>query len=370
MAISLRDLGCRVVFASILQGSLSTQLQQEGFPVNRLSNKKQSAAMARGPFLVAWLRIMFFQFSLRRAIINCANQTRCEWVHVRHNNTLPLAAIAVFGTRRRAYWHMPNTINNRLPVQLQALLLQLFCRLFGIQPLANSRYTAKSLGDTLVQPKILALGSSGEYFSQEAVFSRINKRQVCKGEDLPVFAIVARVVPEKAQDRVIEAVAVLRGRGIQVKLLIVGGPNDTDYYAKVVQMTQHYKLQNNVIFLPHQSDPRPWFDVTDIVINSRTNAEPFGLSIVEAMLMERPVLAYKEGGPSEIIIDGKTGWLLDGCTAHDYAAGIERALSCRSKWRAMGTCARRHALKYFTLDVVADRYLEIVGSEVPPQGWC
>ena len=39
--------------------------------------------------------------------------------------------------------------------------------------------------------------------------------------------------------------------------------------------------------------------------------EPFGLTVVEAMLSGTPVIAFRRGAMSELIIDGKTGFLCD-----------------------------------------------------------
>ena len=39
--------------------------------------------------------------------------------------------------------------------------------------------------------------------------------------------------------------------------------------------------------------------------------EPFGLSVAEAMLCGTPVIAFKRGSMSELIIPGKTGFLVD-----------------------------------------------------------
>ncbi|MEM3489947.1 MAG: glycosyltransferase, partial [Nitrososphaerota archaeon] len=38
--------------------------------------------------------------------------------------------------------------------------------------------------------------------------------------------------------------------------------------------------------------------------------EPFGYVPIESMACGTPVLSYNKGGPSETIVDGKTGWLV------------------------------------------------------------
>ena len=83
-------------------------------------------------------------------------------------------------------------------------------------------------------------------------------------------------------------------------------------------------------------------------------AEPFGLSVVEAMLCGTPVVAYPRGSMPEIIEDGVTGVLADGVDA--AVAAIERAVSFdRSACRA--AAARR-----FSVRRMVDDYPQVYDS--------
>lgn len=179
----------------------------------------------------------------------------------------------------------------------------------------------------------------------------------------PIFGIFARVVPEKAQDRVIEAVASLHKKSCRVHLIIVGGPLGSRYYDGLVQQVARLGIADCVTFVPPQVDPRPWYKIVDVVTNSRLDAEPFGLSIVEAMLMQKPVLAYNLGGPSETVVDGQTGWLIHSPSAEAYEAGLVRALRDRAIWNDMGRRGRARALREYTTEVIACQYLGIVDAE-------
>ena len=95
-------------------------------------------------------------------------------------------------------------------------------------------------------------------------------------------------------------------------------------------------------------------------MNSRLGAEPYGLTIVEAMLMQRPVLAYATGGPSETIEDERTGWLIQSPSVTAYQEGIKRALAARSEWAEMGCYARDRALRLFSLQESARAYAAIL----------
>jgi glycosyltransferase involved in cell wall biosynthesis len=79
--------------------------------------------------------------------------------------------------------------------------------------------------------------------------------------------------------------------------------------------------------------------------------EPFGLSVVEAMACGTPVIAYRRGSMPELIDDGVTGFLVDNFDEAVAAIGrigeIDRS------------ACRRAVAERFTVDRMADRYLEL-----------
>jgi glycosyltransferase involved in cell wall biosynthesis len=79
--------------------------------------------------------------------------------------------------------------------------------------------------------------------------------------------------------------------------------------------------------------------------------EPFGLSVIEAMACGTPVIAYPKGSMPELIVDGVTGFLVD--SFDEAVAAIERAGEIDR------AACRRHVQRHFTVDRMADRYLEL-----------
>jgi glycosyltransferase involved in cell wall biosynthesis len=79
--------------------------------------------------------------------------------------------------------------------------------------------------------------------------------------------------------------------------------------------------------------------------------EPFGLSVAEAMLCGTPVIAFNRGAMKELIVDGKTGFVVHTAEEAIVAVGKINSIS-RSE-------CRRHALTRFSSQVMAKHYIEL-----------
>ena len=81
-------------------------------------------------------------------------------------------------------------------------------------------------------------------------------------------------------------------------------------------------------------------DAMDIAIHSSTNPEPFGRVLIEAMALGRPLIAPREGGPLEIVVDGETGVLIPPRDTAALAGAIDRLVSDPALRRKLGNAGR------------------------------
>ena len=113
-----------------------------------------------------------------------------------------------------------------------------------------------------------------------------------------ILVTTSRLVKKNAVDDVIEA---LRFLPENVKFLILGvGPDENKLKLQVTS----YKLQNRVRFLGQisHSDLPKYLKACDIFIRPSLS-EGFGISFVEAMVAELPVIATQEGGIADFLYD-------------------------------------------------------------------
>jgi glycosyltransferase involved in cell wall biosynthesis len=88
-------------------------------------------------------------------------------------------------------------------------------------------------------------------------------------------------------------------------------------------------------------------------------AEPFGLVILEAMALGKPVIATSTGGPPEIVAHEKTGILVAPQNPAALANAINQLLANRTLHATMGEAGKQRYLTHFTVDRMARDILNI-----------
>ena len=105
-------------------------------------------------------------------------------------------------------------------------------------------------------------------------------------------------------------------------------------------------------FVGHVDDARPWLRAATVVVHSSLRPEPFGLVMAEAMMQERPVVAFRQGGAAEIVLDGVSGRLVTPGDARALGDAVVTVLNDPARASAMGRAGRERALRYFDADVM------------------
>ncbi|CAN9192168.1 unnamed protein product [Alternaria sp. RS040] len=86
--------------------------------------------------------------------------------------------------------------------------------------------------------------------------------------------------------------------------------------------------------------------------------EHFGIVPLEAMLVGTPVLAANEGGPTETVISGQTGWLRDVAKVQDWTEVMRIALEDgegEERLKEMGKWGRDRVVAEFSKEKLAER---------------
>ena len=91
-------------------------------------------------------------------------------------------------------------------------------------------------------------------------------------------------------------------------------------------------------------------------------SETFGLVVIEAMAMEKPVIATNAGGLPEIITDGKTGLLIEPRNVQVVANALQTVSIVNPVRTSLAHAAREEALRRFSMDSCVDALLGLLGT--------
>jgi len=174
------------------------------------------------------------------------------------------------------------------------------------------------------------------------------RRFVLEGEKVVLH--ISNFRPVKRVGDVVRAFALIRGK-VRARLLLVGeGPEREQAEA----VARELGVLGSTAFLGQHASTECFYSIADVFLLTSKN-EAFGLSALEAMSAEVPVVAYAGGGLNEVVRDGETGYLVPFGEVETLAQRALELLGDRERARAMGRRAR---------EVVLENYLPV---QIVPQ---
>ena len=158
--------------------------------------------------------------------------------------------------------------------------------------------------------------------------------------------VFGSLCPAKGQDLVIRAAAKLTRQGRCIDLFLVG-PHQGGFPARLLELIRGHGLEDSVHLPGFVEDVFPLMRSMDVVVVG-SRMEAFGRSAAEAMLLARPVVYPRIGGPGEYMIDGVTGLGYVPKDVDAMAEAIDRLIRDPPLRAHLGQQAREHARVTFT----------------------
>ncbi|UCD92536.1 MAG: MSMEG_0565 family glycosyltransferase [Methanobacteriota archaeon] len=168
-----------------------------------------------------------------------------------------------------------------------------------------------------------------------------------KASSRPSILYVGGLEARKGVEFLLLAAEQVIDRIPNVKLTIVGKSgltggqffNEKDMFA---DLAERIGIHRNVVFKDFVSDgrlPRYYRECDVFVLPSRM--EGWGLTLMEAMAFEKPVIAYRVGGIPELVDDGKSGVLLECGDVRGLAESMVKILTDKKLAARLGKAARK-----------------------------
>ena len=160
---------------------------------------------------------------------------------------------------------------------------------------------------------------------------------------------VAGLRPEKRVDLFIEAVAAARRENASIRGYVAGeGPER--------ERLERLAGGSGVTLLGVRRDVLELIRAADALCLP-SEAEALPMSILEAMALERPVVATDVGGTADEVVDGETGHLVPAGAAEPIRRALLELAGDPERARTMGAAGRRRQRELFTGEAMVDGYL-------------
>jgi starch synthase len=248
--------------------------------------------------------------------------------------------------------------------------------------IAVSRGTREDvLGHFAVEPdrvRIIHNGIDAQFFTPDSATDALVRHGI--DTEQPYVLFVGRITRQKGIVHLVRAIRQLNA-GIGV-VLAAGQPDTPELAAEVEAGVEAARRERpNVVWIPDmlsREEIRQLYSHAAIFVCPSVY-EPFGITNLEAMACERPVVATAVGGIPEVVVDGETGLLVpvefrsdDPMTpadpeqlARDLAAAVNRLMADPERRAAMGTAGRRRAVDRFSWSSIAQQtvalYRDLLG---------
>ena len=197
-----------------------------------------------------------------------------------------------------------------------------------------------------------------KYFGVKATVINpgINAKEYSNNGDDKFFFYPSRIVANKRQDYVIDAFKQFAKRSGKKHRLVIAGavskdPEHMAYLKKIKASSSGYNIEirENIT----ESSMRNLYSRCSGVLFAAIN-EDYGFIPLEAMASCKPVISVNEGGPTETIIDGKTGFLVN--SPQEMAQRMGFIAEHPSAAEGIGKAGRRRVEEYYSWSAFFNKF--------------
>ncbi len=175
-------------------------------------------------------------------------------------------------------------------------------------------------------------------------------RELGLDEDTRLVGFFGALIDRKRPIRFVEAIHAFRSQHPELKVagLLFGSPEQYGKRLddKVMERARELGIEDGIHVMGFRSPINRLMCAMDILLVPAVN-EPFGRTLIEAMLLGTPVVATNHGGNPEAIIHGKTGYLVEPEVPSAFVMPMAKLLKDPSEWRRVSENARSSALKSY-----------------------
>jgi glycosyltransferase involved in cell wall biosynthesis len=171
------------------------------------------------------------------------------------------------------------------------------------------------------------------------------------------FLIMSIVHPSKGIHDAIEALGRIKKDVSDVMLIVCGGDEDKQYRKHLNDLIKNLDLVEQVSFRGFIDKPFEMYKMADAVLVCSRN-EAWGRVAAEAMISEKPVIGYNNGGTKEIITDKFNGLLYN--DVKELTTCMKTVIQNQELVNTLVSNAKKYALERYGNSEYTDKILSII----------
>lgn len=192
--------------------------------------------------------------------------------------------------------------------------------------------------------------------TQAQFAQRLERRLAEPVHEVFTFAMLSSLTAKKGQADAIKALAGLRERGLQARLVLAGS-GKPDYVDTLKQLAADLGLSDQVQFTGFVEDPFPLYYAADCALIC-SEYEALSRVGLEAMSTAMPLIGRNSGGTPEIIVDGQTGLLYN--NFDELVNAMAHLVQNPTLAREMGQAGWQRARELFNIEDYAAKVYHVI----------
>lgn len=277
------------------------------------------------------------------AIVHCHSRRGADFLG---GQSAAMAGIPAVVSRR---------VDNPEPGLVAGLRYRPFRRIVAI-----SENVAGVLGDAGVEPARITVirdAVDTDRFRDRPDRALLGERLGIAADEFAI-AVVAQLIERKGQRYILDAVAGLRSRYPQIRLVIFGcGPMEDELRAHAARLN----LGDRVRFAGFRADLDDYLGCFDLLVHPAVR-EGLGVAMLKAAAAGLPVVAFDAAGAREAVVHDETGVLVPMTDVGALQDAIAGMIDNPQRRRTFGAAGSERMRREFSLDRMVDEHVKMYES--------
>lgn len=289
-------------------------------------------------------------------------------VHINTTAVLEGAFIKVF-TKVPIVWHVHEIIiSPKIMFKFFSFMIQRFShKIITVSEATRNRLLDSHIVDS---KKVRTVYNGIESSKIISLDSGVVTKQLKEKLDIPqsskVVGMIGRINSWKGQKDFINAVDIVLSTKKDTHAVLVGGVFSGEEYRleDLKKIILHSRAPERIHVVDFSTNVSDFYALFDVFVLPSTRPDPFPTVVLEAMANKLPIVAYKHGGVSEMIEDGKSGKLVDVRNTSLLGNAISIFLENSDVAREYGIAAYERQQYLFSIDHFVSNFESLYKIEV------